>query len=281
MKAWLRTFFSSVITIALVACVGGGGTSSGPAGTGPIGNSGGDGADLGSASNGGAVPVTTISSGQASSDGTLGSQSSNVDLEPYFYRTHTLNFAGETGPKGAWFSYALPKIPGTLPKAQVLKINQSLSDYQEIPCLACEGQYLRALNCGSHSNAEILQTMPPEEHNNPSASNPLLWYVLHMPRSYGNSDFNTCEGGIYRDFPVKESGTVDLSEFKLHPDDIVVFYLLPKNLPNDVPPLSEDSAMQISKDGIAASASNGMLRFVRPSAPLSFSPQIFQVIQMP
>lgn len=274
----MRGFLTAMMTVmALTACAGSGGSGPGPVGAGP----GGGALDSpGQAAVGPASPLDQPVLGQAGGDGTLGSQSSSVDLEPGFYRTHVLFFAGEPLAQGAGYDYILPSVPGNLPTAQVLKIFKDLGGYKEVPCLACEGRYVRAINCGPHSDADILQNMPPEEQNNPTASNPLLWYLLHLPRSYGNSSVTVCEGATYRDFPVKNSGIVDLGELDLYPNEIVAFYLLPENPPAEVGPLSVDGFMQIAKEGIAATAQQGLIRYTRPMGPVKLIPQTLQILKV-
>lgn len=274
----MRRFLTAMLTIlALTACAGSGSSGPGTVGAGP----GGGALDSpGQAAVGPASPLDQPVLGQAGGDGTLGSQSSNVDLEPGFYRTHALFFAGEPFAQGAGYDYILPSVPGTLPAAQVLKIFKDLNGYKEVPCLACEGRYVRAVNCGPHSDADILQNMPPAEQNNPTASNLLIWYLLHMPRAIGGPSVTVCEGATYRDFPVKNSGMVDLGELALYPQEIVVFYLLPENPPAEVGPLSVDGFMQIAKEGIAATAQQGLVRYTRPVGPLKLSPQTLQILKI-
>ncbi len=273
-----QILFSIITALALTACAGSGGSGPGAVGAGPAGGGALDSPGQGAV--GGSLPGDSPILGQATGDGTLGSQSSNVDLEPYFYREYSLFFAGEPLAQGAGYDYILPSVPGNPPTAQVLKIFKDLGGYKEVPCLACEGRYVRALNCGPHSDADILQNMPVEEQNNPTASSPLLWYLLHMPRAFGGSSVTVCEGATYRDFPVKNSGIVDLEELDLYPQEIVVFYLLPENPPAEVGPLSVDGFMQIAKEGIAATAKNGLIRYTRPMGPVKLSPQTLQILKI-
>lgn len=276
----MRQLLLTITTfLALTACAGSGGSGLGPTGASPAGGGALDSPTQGIAV-GASLPGDQPILAQAGGDGTLGSQSSSVDLEPYFYREHSLFFAGEPLAQGAGYGYILPTVPGKLPTAQVLKIFKDLGGYKEVPCLACEGRYVRAVNCGPHSDADILQNMPPEEHNNPTASVPLFWYLLHMPRTYGSSSVTVCEGATYRDFPVKNSGVVDLDELHLYPNEIVVFYLLPENPPAEVGPLSIDGFMQIAKEGIAATAQQGLIRYTRPVGPLKLSPQTFEILKV-
>ncbi|MCC6272205.1 MAG: hypothetical protein IT572_01955 [Deltaproteobacteria bacterium] len=274
----MRSLLLAITTLfALSACAGSGGSGPGSAGAGPAGGGALDSPGQGA---GASLPADQPVLGQAEGDGTLGSQSSSVDLEPTFYRTHALFFAGEPLAQGTGYDYILPSVPGNLPAAQVLKIFKDLQGYKEVPCLACEGRYVRAVNCGKHSDADILQNMPPEEHNNPTASNPLFWYLVHMPRAVGGSSVTVCEGATYRDFPVKNSGVVDLEALDLYPQEIVVFYLLPENPPAEVGPLSIDGFMQIAKEGIAATAQQGLIRYTRPVGPLKLSPQTFEILKI-
>lgn len=280
MKALRRWIFPLWTALALAACAGTGGSGPGAVGGGgPVGGESGGGS-AGVDAVGLVTPLENPTLGQATGDGTLGSQSSSVDLEPHIYRQYSLFFAGEPLAQGAEYDFVLPQSPGKLPAAQVLKIFKDSSGYKEVPCLACEGRYVRALNCGPHSDMDILQSMSPEEKNNPLASNPLLWYLLHMPRITGNSSVVVCEGATYRDFPVSNSGTVDLDELELYPNEIFVFYLLPQELPPEVGPLSTSGTMQIAKGGIAVTAKNGMIRYTRPVAPVKLLPQAFEIFKM-
>ncbi|MCE9625023.1 MAG: hypothetical protein K8R69_06165 [Deltaproteobacteria bacterium] len=264
----------------LSACSGGGisgeGPSGGiPSGGGPVGGAGDTAAEPG--------PGLAVQGGpimaQAAGDGTLGSQSSNSDLVPKIYREFTLFFAGETpAQRGPGFSYVLPGNPGTLPSAEVKKIEESASTYSETACPSCVGRWVRAVNCGAYADTDIEALIPADQKDGPLAKNLLLWFLLRMPRPNYASNPTVCESARYRDFPVKAGGNVDLSGMELLPNEIVVFYLLEANPADDVGPLATNGYGQISKEGIAASSKRGLIRYLRPGFPLKFEMQGIQVL---
>jgi len=106
----------------------------------------------------------------------------------------------------------------------------------------------------------------------------MLWFLLRMPRVNYASNPTVCESARYRDFPVKSGGSVDLSGMELYANEIVVFYLLEANPPDEVGPLSTNGYGQIPKEAIAATAKNGMIRYLRPSFPLKLEPQGIQIL---
>ncbi|MFO1463830.1 MAG: hypothetical protein U1F66_08620 [bacterium] len=219
---------------------------------------------------------------QASGEGTLGSQSSNVDIAPGFYREFTLFFQGETPDQaGAGYPYFLTSSPGSPPDGWVKRVKQ-YPQYQETACPDCAGDWIRAVNCGPYDDSDIDALIPEAEKNTPLGVNKLLWFLIHMPRSNdANGSVTVCTGAKYRDFPITQGGAVDLSKLEVYPKEIVVFYYLDANPPAEVGPLATGGYQQIPKEGIAASAAqHGLVRFLRPEAPLKISPQYFQQLKL-
>jgi len=266
-----------LLTALLSACAGAtGGGVAGPPGGGLGSGSGSELNNSSTASNVGGK--TTFTTAQATGEGTVSSQSANVDITQEFIREYSIAFQGYDGDiSGPSFDYILPSNPGSFPKGTVRKIQNGLDGYKEPACTACQGSWLRVLDCCPYSDADIEKLMPDEGKGQVLGSNPLLWFLSSMPRLSGNTAVTTCEGGKYWDFPIEAGGAVDLSAMDISANEILVFYLVDANPGQELGPLSANGFMQIPKEAIAATASkHGILRYSRPLASLKLSPQIIQ-----
>src|SRR5262245_26966096 len=142
MRKLIWKWLAGWMALGLLACSGGGLSGGGSAGGGPVG-----------APPPAPGPVAQGGGQMTAGDGTLGSQSSNVDISATFFRKYDLHFKDETPEQNApLFEYTLAQGQTTLPSAQVKRL-QALG--MPMDCSECEGRWVRALYCGAYSDADI------------------------------------------------------------------------------------------------------------------------------